>query len=286
MISLLLIAALAVQTPPASKPTADTSAQRRPTTRTAAVSRMAFHDAMRELWTDHIIYTHHLIVSTSGGLADTGEVRQRLLRNQDEIGDAIKPYYGDSAGQTLASLLRGHIQHAAVAMAAAKGQTTAMQGNITMRDTSGGQFMSQRDTVQRDPSRQDTTQIKNNPAYPSSVGRVGDTTKARAEGQDTASFANAVAALRANADSIATFLASANSRNWSRSALQSALQMRVNLLLQGANAHFKRDWSGSIASFDASKRQAQQMADMLSEGIMKQFPNRFTNQSTSVSTRQ
>src|ERR1051325_1998980 len=139
MLSLLLIAALAVQTPSnATKP--DTSAQhrRKPTTsrsseatprdtsRTAAVGRAAFHDRMRELWSDHIAYTRDFIVSGHASRPYRAEVLQRLLRNQDELGDAIKPYYGDAAGSQLASLLRSHIQLAGKTLMAAKGNNTAI----------------------------------------------------------------------------------------------------------------------------------------------------------------
>ena len=132
MLSLLLITALAVQYPQTSKPaTTDSTASRRSTTAqrgtsTSAIGRQAFHDRMRELWTDHVAYTRNFIVSAAAGLADTAEVSQRLLRNQDEIGEAIKPYYGDAAGTQLASLLRNHIQLAAKTLMAAKGTTTAM----------------------------------------------------------------------------------------------------------------------------------------------------------------
>src|SRR4051812_15001708 len=118
MLSLLLITALAVQTPQTPKPATDTTSPtpRRATTAaprgtsSSAISRQAFHDRMRELWGDHIVYTRNFIVSASAALPDTSEVLQRLLRNQDEIGEAIKPYYGDAAGTQLASLLRNHIQ--------------------------------------------------------------------------------------------------------------------------------------------------------------------------------
>jgi hypothetical protein len=56
-------------------------------------------------------------------------------------------------------------------------------------------------------------------------------------------------------------------------------------LLTEATAQIKKDWSGSMAAFDESQRQAWQMADMLSDGIMKQFPSRFSNKATAVSLR-
>lgn len=136
MLSLLLITALAVQYPPPASKAATTTAAPRGTP-AAAVSRLAFHDRMRDLWSDHIVYTRGFIVSATGGLADTTEVLQRLLRNQDEIGEAIKPYYGDAAGSQLASLLRNHIQLAGKALVVAKGTSTAMHTGMNMPDASG-----------------------------------------------------------------------------------------------------------------------------------------------------
>jgi len=71
MLSLLLITALAVQYPQSSKPattdtTASRSAQAAPRgSSQSATSRQAFHDRMRELWSDHIVYTRSFIVSAS-----------------------------------------------------------------------------------------------------------------------------------------------------------------------------------------------------------------------------
>jgi hypothetical protein len=68
---------------------------------------------MRKLWVDHITWTRCYIVSALADLEDAGPVAERLLRNQDDIGNAIKPYYGDDAGRKLAALLRDHILIAA-----------------------------------------------------------------------------------------------------------------------------------------------------------------------------
>jgi hypothetical protein len=78
------------------------------------------NNAMRQLWEDHITYTRNFIISSLGGLEDTGKVAERLLRNQDDIGNAIQPIYGDAAGQKLAALLREHILIAADIVKAAK----------------------------------------------------------------------------------------------------------------------------------------------------------------------
>jgi hypothetical protein len=339
MLSLLLITALALQNPPAaSKPaTQDTATTPKRTATTApraplgpAVARMAFHDRMRDLWTDHVVYTRNFILSATTGQPDTAEVLQRLLRNQDEIGEAIKPYYGDVAGTQLTSLLRNHIQLAGKALIAAKGTSTAMQPGVSV-DASSAYTTSRMpsDTVS---ARADSTKAWSNSQRPttgrmadtskahrgqdsmtvrSSTGRMNDTTKAKQPAVqptiridstvqsptyaqapapttpvvDSASLNQAVAALKANGDSIATFLATANPRGFPREAMRGALQMHITLLLQEVTAQLKKDYSGSVAAFDESQRQAAQMADMLSDGIMKQFPSRFTNRATTVSSR-
>lgn len=315
MLSLLLITALAVQYPqPASKPASqDTTAPKRTATATsrgntqaAAVGRMAFHDRMRDLWSDHIVYTRSFIVSATAGLADTTEVLQRLLRNQDEIGEAIKPYYGDAAGSQLASLLRNHIQLAGKALVAAKGTNTTHTG---MKMDASGQYVSGQygnqtrmgDTVTV-TLRSDSAQVKASAQHPTAPGRMADTAKAKATSQgnvyaqgqmevhgqaqvDSVALNQAIADLKANGDSIAVFLSTANPRGFARTTMQGAIQMHLNLLLQEVTAHLKKDWSGSVMAFDERQRQAAQMADMLSEGIMKQFPSRFSNKATTVSSR-
>ncbi|WP_198008843.1 acetylglutamate kinase [Methylocystis rosea] len=76
--------------------------------------------AMRKLWEDHITYTRGYIVSALADLPDTSAVATRLLKNQDDIGNAIKPYYGENAGEKLSALLRDHILIATEVVNAAK----------------------------------------------------------------------------------------------------------------------------------------------------------------------
>jgi len=86
--------------------------------------------AMRQLWEDHIVYTRNYIISGLAGLEDAGKVAERLLRNQDDIGNAIKPFYGDAAGKKLSALLRDHILIAADIVSAAKaGNSDAVSKN-------------------------------------------------------------------------------------------------------------------------------------------------------------
>jgi len=79
-----------------------------------------FRNGMRQLWEEHIVWTREFIVSFAAGTGDQDEVAARLLANQDHIGDAIKPYYGDAAGEALTQLLREHILGAVTLLEAAK----------------------------------------------------------------------------------------------------------------------------------------------------------------------
>src|SRR5258705_7133798 len=99
----------------------------------AKMDDRTFHDAMRKLWEDHITWTRLVIVSLVNDLPDSGPTVQRLLQNQDDIGDAIKPFYGDAAGEQLSALLRDHILIAAEIIQAAKNGDTAAQNDAITR---------------------------------------------------------------------------------------------------------------------------------------------------------
>ena len=71
------------------------------------------YNAMRRLWSDHVAYTRMFIVSAASGLPDKDATTARLLRNQVDIGNAIKPFYGNDAGNRLTQLLTDHILIAA-----------------------------------------------------------------------------------------------------------------------------------------------------------------------------
>jgi hypothetical protein len=82
-------------------------------------------EGLRKLWEDHITWTRLFIVSAAEGLKDQDATAKRLLANQDDIGDAIKPFYGAQAGAQLTKLLREHILTAAELLGAAKAGDTA-----------------------------------------------------------------------------------------------------------------------------------------------------------------
>lgn len=178
------------------------------------MDRADFHDTMRKLWEDHVTWTRLYIVSAAAGLPDAQPTAERLLQNQVDIGDAIKPFYGDAAGERLTALLRQHILTAADLVTAAKA------GNSI--------------NVQAASARWYT-----------------------------------------NSDEIADFLSGANPANWPRETLRAEMRHHLDLTLQEAQARLGGNWAADIAAYDAIHLHILAMADMLSAGIIAQFPRRF-----------
>ena len=177
-------------------------------------SEFALRTGMRKLWEDHITRTRLAIISLTTGSPDTQATVARLLQNQTDIGNAIKPYYGKAAGDQLTALLRQHILIAADLIGAAK---------------------------------------------------AGDQAK----------VADAQARWVRNADEIAAFLNKANPRAWKLGPMKTMLHEHLTLTTNEAVARLQGNWSADVAAYDQIHRQALQMADMLSSGIVKQFPRKF-----------
>ena len=178
------------------------------------VSQAALHDAMRKLWEDHITWTRVFIISAVGDLPDKATATERLLQNQVDIGNAIKPYYGEAAGTKLTTLLKEHITTAAEVVAAAK---------------------------------------------ENDQGKLADANKRWI----------------ANADQIADFLSSANSKNWPQAEMRSMMHEHLNLTTQEAVARLHGDWAADVKAYDAVHQQILTMADGLTMGIVNQFPEKF-----------
>ncbi|HPO58864.1 MAG TPA: hypothetical protein PLV53_08465 [Anaerolineaceae bacterium] len=180
----------------------------------AVENKLAFHDAMRKLWEDHITWTRLYIVSAVAELDDVDLVAARLLQNQTDIGDAIKPFYGEEAGDRLTALLNDHILIAVEVIDAAK---------------------------------------------------TGDTD----------AFDDALERWYENADDIAGFLNDANPRFWPEDEMRMMMRSHLDLTLEEAAAHLSGDYAGSISAYDRVHEDILMMADMLSDGIIRQFPQKF-----------
>jgi hypothetical protein len=104
-----------------------------PSNGSESTKEAALHEAMRKLWEDHIIWTRVFIISAAADLPDKAAATNRLLQNQADIGNAIKPYYGDAAGDKLTALLKEHITIAAEVVTAAKAADKPKQDDATKR---------------------------------------------------------------------------------------------------------------------------------------------------------
>ena len=78
-----------------------------------------------------------------------------------------------------------------------------------------------------------------------------------------------------NAVEIATFLSEANPDNWPEDEMASMMREHLELTLGEAVARLNADWDEDIATYDKIHRQILHMADMLTRGIVRQFPDRF-----------
>jgi hypothetical protein len=184
-------------------------------------SALAFHDSMRKLWEDHVTWTRNVIISFELNVADPSAVLpdlnaalDRLLENQADIGDAIKPFYGDEAGNQLTKLLHDHIVIAGEVLQAAK-------------------------TANAD------------------------------------ALADAQKRWYDNAHDIAVFLNAANPDEWPLAEMDQMLKDHLDATTAEALARVNSDWTADVAAYDNVHTQALAMADMLSDGIIAQFHNKF-----------
>jgi hypothetical protein len=88
--------------------------------------QLAFHDGMRKLWEDHVTWTRLAIIGFAHDLPDLSATETRLLRNQTDIGNAVKPFYGRATGNRLTALLKEHILGAVALLEAAKAGDPAL----------------------------------------------------------------------------------------------------------------------------------------------------------------
>jgi hypothetical protein len=184
----------------------------------AELTRAAFHDAMRKLWEDHITWTRLYIVGATGetDAPDLAQTADRLIANQADIGNAVKPFYGDEGGDQLTALLTDHITIATEVIAAAK---SGEEGAV---DEPLGRWY-------------------------------------------------------ANGDDIAVFLSGANPDNWPADQLKGHMRTHLDLTLEEAASRIEGRYEDSIAEYDKVHAQILAMADMLSDGIIAQFPDQFAS---------
>lgn len=92
-----------------SMSTVQPQTQTQPVKTTISIQEMMLRMDMRKLWEDHITWTRIYLISEINNSPDARNVAARLLKNQEDIGTAIKPYYGEESGNKLTQLLQAHI---------------------------------------------------------------------------------------------------------------------------------------------------------------------------------
>lgn len=78
----------------------------------------------------------------------------------------------------------------------------------------------------------------------------------------------------ANADDITAFLSGANP-NGPVPELRDMLYMHVAFTTNEVIARLKKDWTADIEAYDKGHEHMLMFADMLTAGIVKQFPEKF-----------
>jgi hypothetical protein len=96
-----------------------------------------------------------------------------------------------------------------------------------------------------------------------------------AKDNDTAAFDQAKADWYANARDIARFLHQANPHNWSLSDMRMMMRDHLDLTLREASQQLGGDYAAGVATYDQVETEILHMADMLSAGIVAQFPSMF-----------
>ncbi|HEY0590784.1 MAG TPA: glycosyltransferase [Thermoanaerobaculia bacterium] len=97
-----------------------------------------------------------------------------------------------------------------------------------------------------------------------------------AKAGDKAKVARSNELWKKNADAIAAFLNAANPKQWPLETLQSAMRMHLEQTLAEATHQLEGDYAASIEDYDVALHHMLMIADILSDGIMKQFPAKFT----------
>jgi hypothetical protein len=92
---------------------------------------------------------------------------------------------------------------------------------------------------------------------------------------DQAGIASEQARWTANADQIATLLNKANPRSWKLGAMKTMMRDHLRLTTNEVVARLQGKWTADVRSYDRIHLQILHMADMLSDGLVKQFPARF-----------
>lgn len=184
-----------------------------PTNAPVPINGNVLKKQMRRLWQDHVVWTRNMIFCMVDGLPGESETLDRLMKNQEEIGNAFKPFYGEEAGDKLTALLKTHVSIFAEVVKAQKADNHATLDEATKK-------------------------------------------------------------WYANADDISEFLNRINVK-WALADLITMMNDHLKLTSNEAEQRINKNYGADIVAYDKAHNEIIKMADMLSEGIIKQFPKKL-----------
>src|SRR5689334_1784771 len=88
-------------------------------------SRLALQDQLRQLGSERVFWMRVFIIDSLHALPDKDVTFNRLMKNQFDLGNAFKPYYGDAMGAQLTSLLEEQVRQTANLIASIPTGSTA-----------------------------------------------------------------------------------------------------------------------------------------------------------------
>ena len=94
------------------------------------VNDIDLKSALRKLFTDHGVFTKFVANAIVDGTQDVDALVPRLLQNQIDIGNQLKPIVGVEKGKKASVLLMRHIELAAEVIKAAKGKSSTLNDQI------------------------------------------------------------------------------------------------------------------------------------------------------------
>lgn len=168
---------------------------------------------MRKLGVENVCWMRNMVLCTTDDIPGKEEIVKRILQNQDDVGNSLKPYFGEENARHLGELLQE-------------------------------QFF-----------------------------KITDLLKALKHGQKI-DYNELDAYLNANADSIVKILI-LNNPNWKKEELLKMIKDYIQFTKEQASARLNKDYNGDIAAFDKAYNNALAIADLISSGIINNFPERF-----------
>lgn len=96
-----------------------------------------------------------------------------------------------------------------------------------------------------------------------------------AQNQDQIALQKALDDWHANAKDIGDFLSDANSANWPKADMEHMMKMHIDQTVAYSVALLQNKYTESVNIYDEAFDHMEEMGNMLSEGIAKQFPGKF-----------